>query len=296
MKEGDRTADMIKRRMLDAMVDIYFGIVTPTQAMMMLSGHAPPVPKVIVQEVKKALVDEEKVMTMKELKTLEKIVKMYKDYEHGKLKSVPGKEIDDLVEESKEYGKRIKVMRAKLEKRMQEKQAEKISDTTFDLMKKLFGNMREADLLAAFEKEVIKKGKAPGRMLGIAKDVAGLKKKVKGKVLGQSEMQRETGNASDLINSLTEYAQRKELVSLGRGIVGFTYKDGKAEIVATDHGVFVVQQDGMILVVKGKKLEESTREALEKALGETKERLKFNLDSEMIGIMNAKYEKFSIVF
>src|SRR3989344_5553464 len=40
MKQGDQTEDMVKRRLLDAMVDIYYGIVTPTQALMMLAGEA----------------------------------------------------------------------------------------------------------------------------------------------------------------------------------------------------------------------------------------------------------------
>jgi len=72
MKEGERTEEFVKRRLLDTMVDLYFGIVTPTQALMMLAGRAPPVPKTIVQEVKEALVDKEKVMSENELKTLEK--------------------------------------------------------------------------------------------------------------------------------------------------------------------------------------------------------------------------------
>jgi len=150
MKEGDRTEDLIKRRLLDAMIDIYFGVVTPTQAMMMLSGRAPPVPKTIVAEVKKALVDEEKVITQKELKVLEKVVKLYKDYEHGKLKSISGNEIDSLLKESKEYAKKMKQVREKLEKNMQENQAEKIHEETFSLMKKIFGNKSQEALISFF--------------------------------------------------------------------------------------------------------------------------------------------------
>jgi hypothetical protein len=99
------------------MVDIYFGVLTPTQVMMMLAGHAPPIPKTVVDEVKKVLVDKEKVMTVKDIKVLERAVGMYKDYEHGKLKSVSGKDIDSLLEESKVYTKKMKEVRDKLEKR-----------------------------------------------------------------------------------------------------------------------------------------------------------------------------------
>ena len=71
MKESDRTNEMVKRRLMDAMIDIYYGVVTPTQAMMMLAGEAPPVPKVIVEEVRKVLVEREKIMGEKELKSID---------------------------------------------------------------------------------------------------------------------------------------------------------------------------------------------------------------------------------
>ena len=118
MKEGERMEEFVKRRLIDTMVDIYFGVVTPTQALMMLAGHAPPVPKTIVAEVKEALVEKEKVMGEKELKTLEKAVKYYKDYEHGKLKEISGKEIDELKKEADDYMKKMKAIREKLEMKM----------------------------------------------------------------------------------------------------------------------------------------------------------------------------------
>ena len=161
MKEGDRTDDIIKRRMLDAMVDIYFGVVTPTQAMMMLAGHAPPVPKTLIEEVKKALVQEEKVLTLSDLKILEKAVKLYKDYEHGKIKEVPGKEIDLMMEESRAYMKKMKEVREKLEKKSQENQTQNIHETAFNLLKKIFGNKPQNELVEQLENELIKKGKIP---------------------------------------------------------------------------------------------------------------------------------------
>jgi len=102
MKYGEQTESIFHRRMIDAMVEIYWGVVTPIQALMMLAGHAPPEPKRIVEDVKKVLVQQEKIMDMKELKTLEKAVKYYKDYEHGILKTIPGKELEDFFQGS--YG------------------------------------------------------------------------------------------------------------------------------------------------------------------------------------------------
>src|SRR3989344_700249 len=227
--------------MMDAMVDIYFGIVTPTQAMMMLAGHGPPVPKTIVQEVREVLVNKEKVIDEKELKTLEKAVKYYKDYEHGKLKEISGKEIDDLLKESKEFTEKMKKLRTKLEQRMNLHQAEKIQDETFKLMKKNLGDKSPDELIKALDKELIKKGKIVERMLPIAKEISGLKKK---KSITQSEMQRIIRDAGELTDALTEFAQRKDLVGIGKDVLQLSFKEGKAELVLSDTGAFLVQQNG----------------------------------------------------
>ncbi len=296
MKEGDRTDELIKRRLLDAMIDIYYGVVTPTQAMMMLSGHAPPVPKTMVTEVKKALVDDEKVMSLKELKTLEKVVKLFKDYEHGKLKEIPGKEIDELLKEFQDYSKKIKEIRTNLEKKMQAAQADKLSENTFALLKKILGDKSQNALIDEFEKELVKKGKVPERTLAALKEIAKLKTKTKGNKLSPSEMQRITRDASELANALTEYAQRKELVSLEKGIAQITYSDKKAEIISTDSGIFLVEQTGKISKIEHNTLKESDKNELENAIINTKAKLKFKLPSSVVKLLREKLGDFEISF
>lgn len=296
MKEGERTDELVKRRMMDAMVDAYFGMVTPTQAMMMMAGHAPPVPKVLVEEVKKVLVDKEKLMTLKDLKTLEKVVKYYKDYEHGKLKEISGTQIDELMKESREYNKKMKELRNKLEGRMQEHQVDRIQEEVFSLMKNLFGDKSKEAMVKEFETKLAKKGKVPERMALVAKEIAALKTKVKDKKFTQSDMQRIIRDAYDLTNSLTEYAQRKEFVSMEKGIAKINYDKGWGEIVATDEGIFVVTSRGEIFRIKGESVVESDKKELEDALKKTKERLKFDLPSKVIEILKKKFGDFTISF
>ena len=296
MKEGDRTEELVKRRLMDCMVDAYYGVVTPTQALMMMAGHAPPVPKTIVSEVKEILVEKEKVMSEKELKVLEKAVKYFKDYEHGKLKEISGKEIDDLMRESKEYAKRMKELREKLEKRMQEHQADKINESVFVLLKNIFGEKNQEELLKNLENEMIKKGKMQDRMLDIAKDITKIKQKVRSKKLTSMEMQKFVRDASELINGLMEYSQRKELVSAQRGIMQILYgKNNKAEIVATDAGTFVVEIDKVRKIFEGKLVAVEKKE-LENALANSKERLKYSLDVKVIDILKSELSDFEVVF
>jgi predicted nucleotidyltransferase len=294
MKEGDRTNDFVRRRLIDTMVDIYFGVVTPTQALMMLAGHSPPVPKTIVQEVKEALVDKEKVMTLKELKTLEKAVKYYKDYEHGKLKEISGKEIDELVKDSEDYRKKVKLMREKLEKKMQEHIVEKLQSEMEKLLKSIFGNKSQDSLVKDLDFELVKKGKLSPKMTGIAKDVLKIKQKIKNKKLTQTELQRISADANDLISSLVEYLQRKELVTAQKGVVQVSFNNKKGEIVLTDSGAFFVGDKGIKKIGK-KVFSDSDEKELKEAISKTRDSLQVKLDSEILDVLKKELGSFEIV-
>ncbi len=296
MKEGERTNELVKRRLIDSMIDIYYGVITPTQALMMLAGKAPPVPKTMVAEVKQTLVDELKIMSLKELKTVEKLVKHFKDYEHGRLKEISGKEIDELLKEFHDYTKKMSELRSKLEKKILEDQAEKTHEAVFSIMKKILGNKSQEALVKDLDKELIKTGKIQERFLPIAKEVSSLKTKSKSGKLSPSEMHRVSRDAYDLVNALTEYSQRKDLISLERGIVQISFDGKKAEIVYTDKGLFVVEQNGKISRLSNNELHNSTKEELEKALSETKERLKFSLPAEAVSALRKKFGDFVIDF
>src|SRR3989344_7874815 len=294
MKEGERTEEFVKRRLLDTMVDLYFGIVTPTQALMMLAGRAPPVPKTIVQEVKEVLVDKEKVMSENELKTLEKAVKYYKDYEHGKLKEISGKEIDELKKESEEYLKKMKVIREKLEMRMQEHLIENLHNEIEKMLKHIFGNKTQKDLISSFESQLVKKGKLRPRMMEIANDILKIKVKAKSKKLTQTEMQRISRDANDLINSLVEYQQRKELVSAEKGVIQIVYSGKKGELVMTDLGNFFVSE-GAIKKIENKSLVDSDKEQLEEAITKNRDRLQVKLSSDILQTLKKELGDFEII-
>jgi predicted nucleotidyltransferase len=296
MKEGEKTNDFVKRRLIDTMVDIYYGVVTPTQALMMLAGQAPPVPKTIVAEVKDILVDKEKVMTLKDLKTLEKAVKYFKDHEHGKLKGISGKEIDEFKKEAEGYQQNIKDMRGKLEVKMQENLVGKIHGEMEKMLKTLFGTKSQDALIKDLDTEIIKKGKLKPRMLEIAKSVLKIRQKVKNKKLTQTEMQRISGDANDLISSLVEYSQRKELVSSQKGIVQVVYAGNrKGEIVMTDSGVFFVGEKG-IGKVSGKKMIDSDKKELEIAVRKTRDFLQTRVTSDVLGVLKSELGEFELVF
>jgi len=292
MKEGDRTETLFKRRLMDSFVDIFWGVVTPTQALLMLTGRAPPVPKVLAAEVKEVLVNKEKVMSLKDWNFLDKTMKMWKDYEHGKMKEISGKEVDNVYKNFENYIKGLKTIREKLELNLRDQEAERIHTEVFKLLKNTFGNKSQEMLIKDFEKELVKKGRVENRFLDVLKRVAEVKKKAKGKKVTPSDVHRLSRDASELINGVVEYNQRKELVAIEKSVIQINGKKGKAELVVTDSGIFVVDKEIRKIsngLVKGDK------KAIEKAISETKDRLRINLDSKVFEILKKEFGQFELM-
>jgi predicted nucleotidyltransferase/uncharacterized protein (UPF0332 family) len=293
MKEGDRTEELLKRRMIDSMIDVYYGVLTPAQAMMMLAGQAPPIHKDAPRLFKETFYDKEKLVDMKYVKILEKVVKLFKDYEHGRLNDISGKEIDELRKEGKEFNKMVKELRSKIEKRMQEHEADRVYKEVFGCLEIMFGKKGEGALLKDFELEMVDKGKISKRFLEVAKEVAKIDEKVKSKKFDVSEMQRVIKDASELVNELQEYSQRKELVNVEKGIVRIYAGNKKIEVILTDAGDFVFDGE-KIRKIAGGKLVDSSKEEMEKALAGARKRLQGSLSSETLEILKREYGNFAI--
>ncbi len=296
MKQGEQTEEFVKRRLLDAMVDIYWGVVTPTQALMMLSGEAPPVPKVLVEEVRKVLVEREKVMSSDLLKILNKTVGLYKDYEHGKLKEFPGKEVDILLKESKEYNVALKGIQKKLEKKMSEKSAEEIYGNVFSLLKTFFGNLSQEQLVKEFENKMVKKGKIQPKFATILKDLVSTKRKITSGKMNPKEVDSVKRDALEFIQSLIEYGQRADIIRSEKSNMQITYAGNrKAELVLLGESNYLIE-NGVIKEIKESGIKEVTREILEKSLSEHKGKLQTTISAKLFDTLNKLLGPFELSF
>jgi len=296
LKEGERTEELVKRRLLDAMVDVYYGVVTPTQAMMMLVGEPPPVPKTIVDDVKKVMVDREKVMTVKDLKTLDKAVKLFKDYEHGKLKEFSGMEIDKFVKEFKDYTKMIKSLREKIEVSISKKTAEEIYTQVFATLKNTFGNKSQEELMKDFG-TLVKEGKIRPKLSSALNNLVSVKRKLKSGKLNQREVDSVKRDAFELIDALVEYSQRQDLICKERGTMQIVYgKDKKAELVLMGGGNnFLIEPSNVRKISKGK-LVNSSREEFERSFLDHKGKLETKVPGEVFLVLEKELGEFEIVF
>jgi hypothetical protein len=217
---------------------------------------------------------------------------LYKDYEHGKLKEIDGAEIDKLLKASKEYDGHLKVLRKKLEGRLVEQTVKQVHESTFGLLKNIFGNHSEDKLISMFQKEIIKQGKLPERYGPVLKEISTVRER--SKKMSQGEIDNVRREAEDFMGKLVEYMQRKDLIKSEKGVLKINYKDKKAELVLTHEASFLVME-GKIKKVSTHSLTESNANELEKAMHATHDGKDTHLPSHVLSVLKKELGDFTIV-
>lgn len=210
---GEKLGKRVKADLLRiATEDIYWGIITPSQAALMLYGLPPPTPIETIDLMEKTFVDKEKLLEKKYIKILERVVGLYKDYEHGKLKEVKGKDIDELLVDASSYIKRLKVLVKQIEKQAGEKTTLQLYDDAFSILRKILGNGSEQIIVEKFYKEIVNKGEMPPKSLVVLKEIIKAKQDYKKGKLSKQEIDRVRRDGQEFIFAITEYEQRKNLI------------------------------------------------------------------------------------
>jgi predicted nucleotidyltransferase/uncharacterized protein (UPF0332 family) len=214
MSMGDKVVSRSKKVLLsEVFVNIFWGITTPAQALLMLSGLPPPnAKKELVSDFKREFYNK-KMIEKKYIDFLDKVVNIWRDYEHEKIKEISGKEIDKLLEDTQDYLKRLKELRKEIEKRTQEKTIEQIYKDAFSILKIMVGNKSKDKIISDFEKDFVKKGKFSPQHLRILKNIVSAREEFKKGKSNSHKVDVARRDASILINNLIEYNQRCELVN-----------------------------------------------------------------------------------
>ncbi len=298
MSMGDQTVKRAKRALLDIAVhDIYWSVLTPSQALIMLYGLPPPTPKQTAPEMRKIFVEKEKMLEKKYIDILEKIVGIFKDYEHEKIKEIKGEEIDKLVKGTEDYLKRLKELREQIEKRAQEKTIEQIHKDLFGLLENIIGKKAQGKLVQEFESKFIKTGKFPPQSLRILRDVINAKIEFKKGKSNSHKIDTARKNAAILINELIEYSQRCDLISLEKGRMRIKYKDKEkihiAEILNAGGNTFLFRDN----VVKKltDKIENSDMNEVSKSIEHQKSSNSVEINPRIFNLLKKELGGFEIV-
>lgn len=222
--------------------DLYYAALNPSQAALMLYGIPPPTPKETVQLLDDIFVKKEKLLEKKYVDTLEKIRKVYKDIEHGKVTDITGKEIDELLTDVEAYLKRIKRLFTQIEKKAEVTSMEELHDTVIAVTRdaiRVSTDKKVVDVEKQFKEELVDEGKLPDKLYKILKTVIKAKKDFEEKKISKQEVQKIGKEARMYIKILIEFIQRSRGIELERAKIRFKYGDKFGEITLLDKIAFI---------------------------------------------------------
>ncbi|MCH8067558.1 MAG: nucleotidyltransferase domain-containing protein [Nanoarchaeota archaeon] len=282
MGSGEQMLKRVEMKLKDiGMEDIYYAILTPSQAALMLHGVPPPAPKETATLMREIFVQKEKLLEDKFIKILEKVIDTRKAIEHGEKKEISGKEIDELLRESDKYLKRIKRLFTQIEKMKEEKDMIKIYETIVTIIRDVLRmegieKVEDVEVVKVFEDELISQGKIPAKFLRILNEIIKAKKDYDDKKLTKMEVEMVKKDSNEFIKFIVEYMQRKRGREIERAKIRVKHGNKYGEVILLGHEAFIIQdidsQEKQISRAKIKEdgslgaVEKSSLEELEKSL------------------------------
>jgi uncharacterized protein (UPF0332 family) len=229
MDLGERLLKRIKHKMLSVVgEDLYYAVLNPAQAALMLYGIPPPTPKETIKLLDEIFVKKEKLLEKKYVDILRNIRKAYKDIEHGKVQEVTGTQIDKLLKDAHDYLTRVKKMFKQIEDKTQKESVVDTYETclrvTKDLLDELGAkNVVESKIEEKFKSLLVDKEKIPKKFLKVFKQIKKAKKDYETGKLSKQEANKTKKDARLYIKTLVEHLQRKRSRELESAKLRFKY-------------------------------------------------------------------------
>jgi uncharacterized protein (UPF0332 family)/predicted nucleotidyltransferase len=246
MASGEQMIKRVQNELKNiGMEDIYYAVLTPSQAALMLHGVPPPSPRETAELMKDIFVKKEKLLEDKYIHTLERVINIRKDIEHGTKKGLTGKEVDELLDLAQKYLKRVNRLFTQIEKIKEGKDVIAIWDNVVTIIRdvlKLEGIERAADeeIVKLFEDELIAQGKIPAKYLRTLNDLLKAKKDYDEKKLTKQEASVLKKEAGSFIKFLVEYMQRKRGRELDRAKIRVKHGERYGEVLLLGDTAFII--------------------------------------------------------
>ena len=245
MDVGERLIKRTKGKLLSIIgEDLYYAILNPAQAALMLYGIAPPTPKETIKLMNDIFVKKEKLLEKKYVDMLAEIRKYYKDIEHGTIKDVKGKDIDRLLKNAEEYFKRINKLFNQIQKKSNKKSITDINKTAETLVKDVLkeeGKTPGKNPLTQFKKHFVDTKKMPAKVLEDLKEIKQAKEKFQKNNISYQELEKVRRQARQTIKYLVEYMDRKKHYALQKAKIRFRYEEKTfGEVLLLEDIAFII--------------------------------------------------------
>jgi predicted nucleotidyltransferase/uncharacterized protein (UPF0332 family) len=180
IKSGKQVLDRTKFKLKEiAMEDFFWSCLNPAQGVLMMIGIPPTDPKETPDAMREHLV-KKGLLEEKWVKILEDILQLRKDIEHGKVKEVSAKQVEENFNNAEKLLERLDKLVKELETMQSKLEIQKLYDKTVDdvlAALKITGfSSSPANAIKDFEKNLVAKHLAPTKYLDALKRIDEIKK------------------------------------------------------------------------------------------------------------------------
>lgn len=247
MSSGEQLLQRVQLRINEiGMEDIFYSLLMPSQAAIMIYGLPPPTPKETPQLLREIFVNKEKILEEKYVKIMERVVQVRKELEHGTLKTLSGTELDELLKSAHDYLQRINKLFAEIDKKKEAQDVVRIYEDAITGVREALildgvEHAGEDKIVALFEKHIIAKGGLPQKYLKTIKNVMKAYNDYKENRLSKTEITEVKKEARDLIKHLVEYVQRKRGRELEKAKIRVKYGEKYADIYLLGDHAYIIK-------------------------------------------------------
>ena len=241
---GDKLLDNARKKMLGIVADnVYYAVLDPSQAAVMFYGLNPPTPKETLKLMEEIFVKKEKLLEPKYIKTLQKAIQTFKDFEHGKLQTYSGIELENFLKEAEEYIKRIKKLFIQIGSKHEKQSVQDIYNSCIKVVNDVLSSdnikFTQTTLIKTFS-EYCSKNNINEKAVFILKDIIKANEDYKAKKLLKAEHEKAKRESKTFIRIMVDYLQKKKSFELSKAKIRFKYGDKTGELIMLEKEAFLI--------------------------------------------------------
>ena len=246
MGSGEQMIKRVRDKVREiGMEDIYYAILTPSQAAIMLYGMPPPTPRETPTVLNDIFVKKEKLLEKKFVDILQNTFDVRKKIEYGEKKELTGKELDELLSGADKYLKRIKRLFTQIEHMKEEESIVHIYDSIVTVIRDVLrfeGIERFSDenVTTMFKDALVDLGKVPDKYLRMLQDIVKAKKDYDAKKLTKHEVEKVRKDSGQFIRFMVEYLQRKRGRELEKTRIRVKHGETIGEVIMLEKEAFII--------------------------------------------------------
>jgi uncharacterized protein (UPF0332 family) len=247
MNTGEQVLKRIQYRLNEiGMEDMFYALLNPSQAAIMMYGLAPPTPKETPHLMREIFVQKEKIFKEEDVKALEKVIQLRKELEHGTKKDVSGKEIDDLLKSCDKYLHAIKDLFKSIEDKKEKENIVHIYDSVMSVTRDALKSegiekAKDDELVEHFQDKIVHTGRLPDKFLRTLKSVIRGKKEYDSGKLTKTDVDKIRKDANEFIRNVIEHSQRKRIREFEKAKLRIKYGDKVGEVNVFENQVFIIK-------------------------------------------------------